>query len=308
MSDCNDRVMPLSDMAFSRMYRDMGGAPSMKELINAVLVSAGDEPIDEIIRMKSQYSLFTDDSKGKNGRLDVMAKTRGGEIVDTEVQLELKGFSVEREMFYGDKAHWGGLGRGKPYKDAAKTRVISLLNFVLRKESPEIVQPIKLMYTTDPVVAATDAFRIYHVEIPKFTALYRTLEDISGEKERNTPLIQWLYILTKGYQNEDEMRILAERNIGMDNFFDIYSRANADPEFVARYKYRMSAERDEASRLADAKEEGHAEGVKEGISLGEESNAKKTAAKLLKTGMPIKDVADFVEYPLEQVKGWLGIP
>jgi len=45
--------------------------------------------------------------------------------------------------------------------------------------------------------------------------------------------------------------------------FDIYSRANADPEFVARCKYRMSAEHDEASRLADAKEEGHAEGKEE---------------------------------------------
>jgi len=246
------RVKPLADLTFSCMFKNMDGAPAMTELINAVLVAAGDEPIEEIMGMQSQYPLISDGADEKNGRLDVMVRTKSGEIVDTEVQLKLYDFSIEREMYYGDMAHWEGLRQGKPYTDASKSRVISLLDFTLRKESPEIVQPIKLMYTTDPIAVASDSLRIYHVEIPKFTAVYKTLEDISGERERNNTLIQWLYILTKGYQNEDEMKILAERNKGMDNFFSIYSRTNADPEFVARYKYRMSAERDEASRLAYA--------------------------------------------------------
>jgi len=79
------------------------------------------------------------------------------------------------------------------------------------------VQPIKLMYTTHPMEVFSDNLRICHVEIPKFMAVYRTLEDISGEEERN---------------------------IGMDNFTSIYGRANMDPKLRARYGYRMSVEHD----------------------------------------------------------------
>jgi len=112
-------------------------------------------------------------------------------------------------------------------------------------------------------------------------------------------MTQWLYVLTKGYQKEDEMMVLAERNIGMDNFTSICGRTNMDLKLRARYDYRMSVGHDEASRPASA--------IDEGVAQGKEESAKKTAAKLLKSGMTIEDVADFVEYPLGQVKGWLGI-
>jgi len=52
------------------------------------------------------------------------------------------------------------------------------------------------------------------------------------------------------------------------------------PKLRARYDYQMSVEHDEASRLASARDEG----VAEGIAQGKEESAKKTAAKLLKSG------------------------
>jgi len=86
-------------------------------------------------------------------------------------------------------------------------------------------------------------------------------------------------------------------------FFDIYSRANAAPEFVARHKYRMSAEHDEASRLASARDEG----VAEGIAQGKEESARETSLRLHKVRMSPEVIATIVDFPLPKVKEWLGI-
>lgn len=251
-----ERLNPLADVVFSCMFQDMQGAPAMKELINAVLVSAGDEPISEIVEMRSQYPQLAEQPKGKAGRLDVKAKTADGELINTEVQLDFERFFVDRELFYGDKVMLEELKSGQTYQDVSKTRVIAFMNFVFRKNSPEIVQPIKLMYTTDPVEVATDKFRMYNVEIPKFTKKYDSIEDVSGEAEKKNPLLQWLYMLTRGYQSEEEMEMLEARNAGMDNFTNLYKRANADQKLRDRYEYMMSVRLEEKSRMRAAKESG----------------------------------------------------
>jgi len=268
----NEKMRPLTDLAFSCMHRNMDGAPPMKEIINAVPTVAGDEPIDEIVGMQSQCNAIPENPGKKIGRLDVLARTRGGEIVGTEVQLEWEDSSFERELFYGDKAHWDSLGPNMPCKPASRTRVISFMNFMKRKGRHKIVQPIKLMHTTHPMKVFSDSLRTCHVEIPKLTAVYRTLEDISGEEERN---------------------------IGMDNFTSIYGRTNMDPKLRARYDYQMSVEHDKASRLASARDEG--------VAQGKEESVKKTALNLSRLGLNPEDIAEAVEFPLAQVKEWLGI-
>ncbi len=73
-----DRLNPLADIVFSCIFQNMDVAPAMKELINAVLTNAGDEPIAEIVDMRSKYPQLSEQPFGKSGRLDVKAKTADG--------------------------------------------------------------------------------------------------------------------------------------------------------------------------------------------------------------------------------------
>lgn len=135
------------------------------------------------------------------------------------------------------------------------------------------------------------------MELPKFTAEYDSIEDISGEAEKGNSLLQWLYMLTRGYQSEEEM--LETRTAGMDNFSSLYHRANADQKLRDRYEYQMSARLEENSRLRAAKDAGRSE--------GEEKKAKEMAKDMHADHIDIKIIAKYVRYPVEVVEKWLGL-
>lgn len=290
-----DRLNPLADIVFSCMFQDMEGAPAMKELINAVLVNAGDEPISEIVEMRSQYPQMAEQPNGKSGRLDVKARTADGELVNTEVQLKAQEFFVDRELFYGDKMMTEELKSGDSYQDMPKTRVIAFLNFVLRENNPDIVQPVKFMYTKTPAEVASDKLQIYNVELPKFTAEYDSIDDVSGDAEKGNALFQWLYMLTKGYQSEEEMEMLEARNAGMANFTNLYKKANADQKLRDRYEYQMSVQLEENSRLRAAEDR------------GEERKARAAAKEMYEDHMGVDKIAKYLNYPVKTVEKWLGL-
>jgi len=295
MAQGTNRLNPLADIVFSCIFQDMEGAPAMKELINAVLANAGDEPIAEIIEMRSQYPQMAQRPGGKSGRLDVKAKTAGGELVNTEVQLGFQEYFVDRELFYGGKMMVEELKAGQTYHDMPRTKVIAFMDFILREDSPDIVQPIKFMYTKKPARAASDKICIYNVELPKFTAEYGSIEDVSGEAGKGDSLLEWLYMLTRGYQSEEEMGMLEERTAGLSNFTDLYKKANADQKLRDMYEYQLSAELDENSRIRAAEER------------GEEMQAKKTARNFYAMGLDIEQIAQGVDSTADTVREWLGL-
>ncbi len=71
--ESSERLDPLSDVVFSKMFEDMESAVALKEIINAILTDAGDDPIDAITDIKSQYVYIGKQIGSKGGRLDVKA-------------------------------------------------------------------------------------------------------------------------------------------------------------------------------------------------------------------------------------------
>ena len=276
------RLNPLADVVFSCMFRNMQSAPAMKGIINAVLADANDELIEEVIDMKSQYSQIGTYPMVRGGRLDVKVKSASGELFDIEIQLNFDVLMLNRELFYGSHLMTEGLEKGSLYQEMPKTRVISFLNFILRADHPDIVQPISLMYSKPPATEATKIFRIYHVELPKFTMAYDSIEAVSGADEINNPLLQWLYMLTKGYQFDKEMEQMETRTNGMANFVSVYTHAIANPELRDKYEYIRSAEMDHNSLVRLAEDKARAEGKAEG-KIEEEARGIRIYIKGLKS-------------------------
>lgn len=254
MNESYIRMNPLIDIVFSCIFQDMSGAPAMKELINAVLVSAGDEPIEEIMEMRSQYPQLASQPGKKSGRLDVKAKAKSGELFNIEVQLAKQNYFIDREIFYLTKMVSEQLQSGESYQAIPYTRVIAFLDFSLREQQPDFLQTISFRYDTQPHETASEKLRIYNIELPKFKIAYRTLNAVQSESAKENILLQWLYILTNGYLYKEETDMLSEKTEGLANFTDLYKRVIADQDLRDWYEYELSSRLEENSKRIEAEE------------------------------------------------------
>ena len=193
----------------------------MLEFLNAVLNYVGEEPIEDIIDIKSEYSVIGERADQRTGRLDVLVKGVSGRLFDIEVQID-KDFMNERGFFYGGRILLDEFEAGTPYDKISQVCVINITNFHVRKSS-EVVEPVGIMYTKNPVEPATNAFSMYHIQMPEFRKLHRTLDSVKGN-----PFEAWLYMLDEGYKDEEKMKVLSQMSVGMKNFADQYGIAIND--------------------------------------------------------------------------------
>ena len=80
-------LKPLSSVMFSCLFKDMESKAAMLELLNSIFSEVGEEPVEEILDLKSEYSLIAEGVGMKFGRIDVMVRTKSGSIFDVEVQI-----------------------------------------------------------------------------------------------------------------------------------------------------------------------------------------------------------------------------
>ncbi len=98
-----------------------------------------------------------------------------------------------------------------------------------------------------------------------------------------------------GWSEDVAMEMLETRTAGMDNFANLYHKANADQKLRDRYEYLMSVKLDENSRLRAAEDR------------GKETQARETAKNLYDMGLNIDQIVQAVKYPAEVIKQWLGL-
>ena len=250
---------PLNDSVFNYLFSGKDMNVSMQEFIDSVLTDAGDPLIGQVKEIQTQYDVKKRVFGAHGGRLDVRVEAADGELFDIEVQTYFEPSMNDRAWFYGSSMMSEAFLEGQTYKRVPKVRVINLLDFVLRKNHADLLQPIGLLYRKEPETA-TDAFRIYNIELPKFRDTNPTLASVKDD-----PLRRWLYLLDKGYQNDHEMEVLSSMTEGMRNFANRYQFSLSDPDLRRMYEYELSALRDQASREEYAKETGRAEGIAQAI-------------------------------------------
>ena len=304
-----NRLNPLSDVVFSSIFRDMSAAPAMLDFINAVLTAAGDAPIHKITSLQSQYPLIAELIGKKSGRVDVHAESEDNQRFDWEVQLRSGLDMNERDMFYGGRMIANSMPSGTSYDKLPRIRIINILDYVIRPDREEYLQPVNLIYrlpdANGDMLIATDAFRIYHIQLPLFRRQCDTLE-----KAQTDRLAAWLYTLDSGYRSESEMEVLGAMTEGLGTFAKKYNLAVNDPRVRALYEYEMSAEMDDATRISSAGREGHMEGRKEGRMEGrmegrKEGRMEGTRDERLKS---IRNLINNLGLTARQAMDALGIP
>jgi predicted transposase/invertase (TIGR01784 family) len=116
-----------NDYAFKRIFGSEEGKEALIGFLNAVLRS---RPGRELVRIDlldreidPKYLL------DRGARLDVLAKTANGTLINIEVQVANQYNIDKRTMFYWAGLYHGQLTSGQKFSDLRKTVVINVLAF-----------------------------------------------------------------------------------------------------------------------------------------------------------------------------------
>ena len=274
------RVSPLNAVVFACIFQDVEKAgKAMMEFLNAVLEHVGEEPIVEILDMKSEYAVFGESADQKYGRLDVRVKAESGRLFDIEVQID-KDFMNERGFFYGGRMGEDEFKPGESYDKLPEVRVINIVDFYVRDDHSNVVEPVVLSYVNNPGEVATEKFKMYHIQLPAFRKEHKTLESVKGDTFNS-----WLYMFDRGYQDPDEMEVLSGMTEGLRNFAAQYNYAINDPDLIRRYRMFEDGKRDVATKVSVAEKKAHLE------------DARRMKAK----GYPVSDIVELTGVSASEV-------
>ena len=168
---------------------------------------------------------------------------------------------------------------GLTYDKMPPVRVINIVDFYIRDNHENVVEPVVMVYENEREKQATDVFKMYHIQMPAFRRDHKTLDSVKDDL-----FLTWLYMLDKGYESIEEMEELAAMTEGMLNFAKQYNIAINDPLLVRRYQMDQDAKREEAFRMSLAETKGFKRGEEKGFKRGEEKGFKRGEEKGFKRG------------------------
>ena len=107
-----ERLKPLNDFIFKKLFGEKGDEPVLIAFLNAVLQKTRKEEIKEIV-IKDNKELTKELINDKTGRIDVRATTVKGEEIDIEVQIKDQNNMDKRTLFYWSKLYLEGIKKWK---------------------------------------------------------------------------------------------------------------------------------------------------------------------------------------------------
>ena len=303
---------PLSDPVLTAIFQNVEvSGLAMRSFLNATLEDSGDTPVSEVVTVTPQSIHSETSSRGF--RIDVEARTIGGEIALVEVQLKPFSATIERALLYAEQSLSSGAKRGDKLAEVTsampKVIVVNLLEKALRKAGG-FHQVVELLYREPPYQRATDRLAMHNLELDKYR---RTYIDNPA-----TPLRCWLTAicrsqdkkkpLTEVVKMEAELQEYYDNDPGFAQFVQRHGAVAAMPEVrraYRRWEYDLMLDRlDEERRVAEmetqleesearGKAEGKAEGMAEGIAKTQMKIAV-TAFSSLKQGKSLSEIIDML--------------
>jgi len=310
---------PLSDPVLTAIFQnaEVSGL-AMRSFLNATLEDSGDMPVSEVLTVTPQ-SVHSDTSS-RGFRIDVEAKTVGGEIALVEVQLKPFSSTIERALLYAEQSLASGAKRGEKLAQVTsampKVIVVNILEKALRKMGG-FHQVVEMLYREPPYQRATDKLLIHNLELDKYRKM--------GIKKPTTPLQCWLTAICRSQDEkkplmeivkmEPELQEYYDKDPGFAQFVQRHGVVAAMPDIrkaYRRWEYdvildRLDEERREAEmemKLAESRSEGKIEGKIEGKADVQMEIALKAFADL-KQGQSLSDIINMLkkfDIPLEIIE------
>lgn len=287
-------VNPTSDF----FIRYLLGSEEHKELlldfINAILKDSGFNPALKISIM-NPFNLrgFID---SKESILDVKAEDENKRIFDVEIQVIGNSKYVKRSLYYWAKNYHEQLKESEGYSELNPVICVNILDFILFKDLNKAHSCFLPTEKDETENVLTDDFQIHFFELPKMK--------IGDTFVMDDRLKKWAFFFNnEGLLNEeDEMKILIKNDPVMEHAHKAYKKFTADDELLQVYEAREKRYRDEAGRLADAKEEGLQKGLQKGLKKGAYDKAVESARVLKESGVSLEIICKSTGLSEEEVE------
>lgn len=281
------KLRPTEDFAFKRIFGREDSKRSLMSLLNAIL--DGNPVIKDLTILNTETQIESRDNKAS--RLDIEVSTGNNTFINVELQCVDTGDLYSRSVFYSSSLIVQTSKKGKSYDE---TKVISIWiirdkikkGIISKRISPieEIINcalPTKWGENYEPF---TNKSRIIWVQLSKFKNNDKIKETISkGLKD-------WIEF----FSNPNK---ITSNDEGMKDAQKLWDRISADEQLKAQKRAQEKYEMDKGSEIANAKEEGIAEG---------EYNAKiETAKNMLVDDVSIDIISKYTGLSINDIKSLL---
>ena len=274
-----DIVSAKLDIIFKKIFTEN------VDMLQSFLADILDIPYDDIqdiIVAKQELTPETVD--GKFSRLDLNLKV-ADKLINVEIQLKGDNDYRDTTLFYWAKLYTSELKSGETYGQLKKTICINIINFNMFDRSD---------YHTEIVSSIKDTGEIFS---DKFSIHFFELKKVGKEVNPNNRRELWMQFLNA--DSEEDFEMLKQTNVPiMNKAVNVIYDLSEDTRIGEMARLREKALHDEASALANAKNEGkvegRAEGRAEGISIGEENAVNKMIAAMKATGFSEEQIQDML--------------
>ncbi|MBT9584324.1 Rpn family recombination-promoting nuclease/putative transposase [bacterium] len=187
--------------------------------------------------------------------LDIRAQDARGRFYNVEVQVEREDGYVERSVYYAAELLTSQLQKGQPFTKLAPTIGISLLDFALFPKQDDL-HSVYVLYDVAHQRKLSDVLEMHYIEMIKFKE--------SKPHRLRTPFEKWLHILKYGELYEGDLPAVLQQEEGIKMAIESMNQAFARDEVRELIEARIRFQRDEATRLDRAKQEGLKQGLEQG--------------------------------------------
>ena len=293
------KITPQNDVLFKMIFANPKHERVLLHFLNSAIDSK--EPINKVKIINNEIAKQSVDEKGS--RLDVLAETNSGELIDIEIQIGIDLHMVGRTLFYWSKLFAGQLVVGEQYRALRRTISINILNFKLFKQDDRYWRRCHVADDTTHE-KITDLLEIQFLELNKLKQF-----------NKESPITFWIEFFKNPYSEAcaELYKVVPE----LKEAKEIFEQAKADPEKRRIIEEREDAVRNYASALSSAREDGLQEGLQqgkkegmqqglergreEGLEQGKTSEQKRIVTNLLQAGFTAEQVANMVGIAIEKI-------
>ena len=289
---------PTNDVIFKYLF----GREQNKKLLEGLIKAFLDLEV-EIREVQEESTMPSSYIGGKEFRLDILAKTKEGMMIDIEVQNKDYKEIPKRMVLYPSRIESNELKRGEEYAEVK--RVISMWIFKeyfdLTKEDEEYITTWNWREKSSQKVL-TDEQEIDIVELGK---IKKYMEE--GKISPKSNIGMWTrFLLNPGEIGEEDMK----ENETISTAKEEYEKSmKSEPLLDDAFYFALKRWEDAAIKkemretgLAEGRAEGRAQGIIEGRAEGERKKQIEMAKKMLAKGKPLDEIMEFTELTKEEIE------
>ncbi|MDR2713426.1 MAG: Rpn family recombination-promoting nuclease/putative transposase [Clostridiales bacterium] len=280
---------PLNDIVIAAIFTDADSAGLAAEyLVKDVLGEYG-KHLGKVVSVTAQDYHKLVNFRGC--RVDVVCRTDDNELWLVEFQMYDDEFMYERNLVELSYLIINSTSAGTTVEEMAEDIphivVINFLDFKIRTDNPDWLQPVHLTYDKEPQRVAYYKLEIFNIQLPLFT---EREPDFSNDGEC------WLYVMYQAHikkmtpgevlEMDSKLERFATTNPGFRQFETRFRQAIADPELLDLLRMEAS------ERIRQA-------GMKKAV---EKNKAKEIAQNMLSDGESIEKIIRYTELTREEIE------